>query len=193
MKKAPLMLGAGLCCLGLLLAAAATAAEPPAVDDEPDQPPAPAPTGGPVNTTTTPLGTWFGWHEVSDERLPAEVAAAARELVRDVLDPLRAALGRPLVVTSWWRSPADNAAIKGASRTSDHLTGRAVDLRPPDGMTSTDVARKVLELGLPFDQLIGYGDSRHLHVGYRGASSRRQALWYPTHGAASRRWALEVA
>lgn len=173
----------------LLLSGVAWAASGPTHDDEPEQPPAPPAPEGPVSAQ---LGEYFTWDEVIDDGqpIPQEIAAAAQQLVRDVLDPLRRHLGKPLEPTSWWRRPEKNAQIKGASRTSDHLTGRAVDLRPPEGMTSADLARALIRLGLPYDQLIGYGDSRHLHIGYRGSSSRRMLLWYPTHGARSQRWDL---
>jgi len=36
-------------------------------------------------------------------------------------------------VSSGWRPPAINASTKGASPTSHHMTGRAVDLYDPDG------------------------------------------------------------
>lgn len=37
------------------------------------------------------------------------------------------------LVASGWRPPALNAATKGASLTSKHMTGQAIDLYDPDG------------------------------------------------------------
>lgn len=45
------------------------------------------------------------------------------------LDTIREAYGHPLIVVSGYRSPAHNAAIKGAGQ-SQHVEGRAADLRP---------------------------------------------------------------
>lgn len=47
-------------------------------------------------------------------------------------EALRAAVGLPLVVLSAYRTPAHNRAVGGA-RDSQHVQGRALDLRPPDG------------------------------------------------------------
>ena len=54
-------------------------------------------------------------------------------------EALRAAVGLPLVVLSAYRSPAHNRRVGGA-RNSQHVQGRALDLRPPRGWTSTELA-----------------------------------------------------
>lgn len=48
------------------------------------------------------------------------------------LDDIRDAWGSAIAVTSWYRPPAVNRAVGGASR-SQHLTGRAVDICPVEG------------------------------------------------------------
>lgn len=98
-----------------------------------------------------------------------------RVLVRDVLDPLRAFLGRPVTVTSGLRPQAYTDTLKGGSDTSDHGTGRAADLNVA-GYGSHDLGRAVLASGVPFDQLIVYDYTSHVHIGYRGTRSRRQLL-----------------
>jgi uncharacterized protein YcbK (DUF882 family) len=50
----------------------------------------------------------------------------SRELVRK-LEGLRAAVGRPVVITSGYRCERHNAAVGGAAR-SLHLAGRAADV-----------------------------------------------------------------
>jgi len=51
-----------------------------------------------------------------------------------VFEAIRAACGdRPLAVASGYRTPAYNRAIRGANA-SQHVQGRALDLRPPAGM-----------------------------------------------------------
>lgn len=48
-------------------------------------------------------------------------------LVENVLDPLREAWGRPIIVNSGYRSSELNSKIGGA-KSSQHLTGCAVDI-----------------------------------------------------------------
>ena len=60
-----------------------------------------------------------------------EVKKNLTTLVDQVLDPLRAAWGAPIVVNSGYRCPALNEAV-GGSKTSDHMTGRAADIEAAD-------------------------------------------------------------
>lgn len=54
------------------------------------------------------------------------------ELVRR-LQTLRTRLGKPVTITSGYRCPTHNRAVRG-SNNSYHLTGMAVDIRKVDGM-----------------------------------------------------------
>jgi zinc D-Ala-D-Ala carboxypeptidase len=101
---------------------------------------------------------------------------AAREnlqhLVDAVLDPLREALGRPVVISSGYRSPAVNRAVGGAA-SSQHVLGQAADITVP-GMTVAQVVATIRRLGLPFDQLIDEFGS-WVHVSH-SPRNRRQVL-----------------
>jgi zinc D-Ala-D-Ala carboxypeptidase len=139
-------------------------------DDDPS-----ASAGGP--------SAWFTWAQVEASATatrrglpnvaPPEVRARAEVLARRVLDPLQARVGR-LTVTSWYRSPAVNAAA-GGSATSDHMTGAAADVTAP-GLTSRELARAVLELGLGFDQMIAYASTTHLHLSTRWPDTDRRQI-----------------
>lgn len=97
-------------------------------------------------------------------------------LVQHVLDPLREALGRPIAVSSGYRSPLVNRAVGGAS-SSQHVLGQAADITVP-GMHVTEVVARIRDLGLPFDQLIDEfsdGGGGWVHVSY-GPRNRRQTL-----------------
>jgi hypothetical protein len=74
-------------------------------------------------------------------------------LARNILEPLREKLGRPIFITSGYRSPSLNAEIPGSSATSDHTVGRAADIKVP-GLTPYDVCRAAYEMVLDYDQLI---------------------------------------
>ena len=49
-------------------------------------------------------------------------------LVDNILDPLREAYGKPIIVTSGYRCTELNKAVKGASN-SQHVKGEAADIR----------------------------------------------------------------
>lgn len=46
----------------------------------------------------------------------------------DRLERLRAGFGRPLIITSGYRSPGHNARVSTTGRTGPHTTARAVDI-----------------------------------------------------------------
>lgn len=105
---------------------------------------------------------------------------AMRRLCSELLEPLRARVGGPIVVTSGYRSVALNRAI-GGSATSQHSKGEAVDIERP-GMSNFDLARAIEASGLEFDQLIleayvpGKPGSGWVHVSFRHGANRRQVL-----------------
>ena len=73
-------------------------------------------------------------------------------LVENILDPLREAYGKPIIVTSGYRCEELNRLI-GGSKTSQHKSGQAVDIRT---ITDTPEENKklydlIIKLNLPFD------------------------------------------
>jgi hypothetical protein len=120
------------------------------------------------------LGEHFTWDEVTRTKtgLPNPIDDDSRrrfqQLHDTVLAPLRAHLGRPIIISSGFRSPAVNKAVGGSS-TSRHLTGEAADIKVP-GMAPEAVAATIRKLGLPVDQVIWY-DS-WVHVGIRAQGLR---------------------
>ena len=98
--------------------------------------------------------------------------ASLRSLAETILQPLRNALGKPVRVNSAFRSEAVNRAV-GGTATSQHRLGQAADIHVP-GMTSVELAEKIVALGLPFDQVIEEFGS-WVHVSY-GPRHRRQQL-----------------
>lgn len=99
-----------------------------------------------------------------DNTPPPEAVANLERLVRYVLDPLRDAVGRPVTITSAYRSPPVNLAVSGTA-IGPHSMGEAADLMVR-GLGAEDVARLIVRLGVPFDQLIWYAPERggHVHV-----------------------------
>lgn len=93
-------------------------------------------------------------------------------LCREVLEPVRAQFGRPVRITSGYRSAALNRAVGGAP-TSQHRTGEAADFSVA-GATQEQVHRWIVA-NLRFDQLILYKSGR-FHISYSATRARRQVL-----------------
>jgi zinc D-Ala-D-Ala carboxypeptidase len=118
-----------------------------------------------------------------DNTPPPAAQANLERLVAKVLDPLRTHLGRPVRITSGFRSAAVNKALDG-SPTSQHMLGEAVDIKA-DGLTAVELATVILRLGVPVDQVIWYDPERggHVHVSYTETRpNRRESLHAPAGG-----------
>ncbi len=87
----------------------------------------------------------------------------------NVLEPLREWFGKPLLITSGYRSVALNKAI-GGSKTSQHCFGKAADFHI-NGMTVEEVYRGVKICGLDYDQAI-QEFSQWTHISYSGAAKK---------------------
>lgn len=98
-------------------------------------------------------------------------------LVANVLDPLREAYGKPIVVTSGYRSVKLNRAVGGASK-SQHTAGQAADIRSVGDTVAENrrLFNLIQELGLPFDQLIDEYGYDWVHVSFADGKNRRQVL-----------------
>ena len=79
------------------------------------------------------------------------------------LERLRMVFGKPLIVTSGYRSPAYNAKVSGTGQDGPHTTGRAVDvsIRGADALKLIDLA---LECGFTGIGVKQSGDGRFLHL-----------------------------
>lgn len=106
---------------------------------------------------------------------------AMRLLCTKVLEPLRAHFGRPIRITSGFRSPRLCLAV-GSKTSSQHAAGEAADFE----ITGIDnlTAAKYIRDRLPFDQLIlenhvmGDPNSGWIHASYRDGRLRKQSLRY---------------
>ena len=99
-----------------------------------------------------------------------------KKLIEFILDPLREAYGKPIVVTSGYRCNKLNI-ILGGTKTSQHRLGEAVDIRtledtPEENKKIFDL---IQELDLPFDQLINEYNYDWIHVSHSD-NNRKQIL-----------------
>ena len=81
-----------------------------------------------------------------DNRVPLHMIPALQNLCKQVLEPLRTFVGKPIVITSGYRCPELNVKVGGVYA-SQHTLGLAADLRLPktcytewdDGLAHTDL------------------------------------------------------
>jgi zinc D-Ala-D-Ala carboxypeptidase len=105
-----------------------------------------------------------------------EHLAAMRITAEKVFEPVRKALNRPIIVSSFYRSPKLNTAI-GGSKTSQHCKGEAIDIDTGD---FNNEVFYWIKNNLVFDQLIWeFGDTKEpswVHVSYSVSGNRKQVL-----------------
>jgi zinc D-Ala-D-Ala carboxypeptidase len=114
-------------------------------------------------------------NNVDNTPTPAQIANL-RSLCQMILEPLRMRLQKPIVVSSGFRSEALNRLVDGAPN-SQHLKGMAADFVCP-AIEVKRLFKAVIEMGLPFDQLIYEGgrQSQWVHVSYDRERQRGEIL-----------------
>lgn len=93
----------------------------------------------------------------------SEIVSNLKQLVDQVLDPLRKRYGKPIKVNSGYRCPQLNKAVKGATN-SQHMKGLAADITAGSVKENKILFQLVQELNLPFDQLIDEKKFSWIHV-----------------------------
>ena len=93
-----------------------------------------------------------------------------------IFQPMREHFGKPIFVSSGYRSPELNKAIGGASN-SQHCKGEALDLDNDavEYPTNKDIF-DYIKNHLDFDQLIWEFDGAWVHVSYNKDKNRKQVL-----------------
>ena len=114
----------------------------------------------------------------SDEEL-LEVLTNISALIDNVLTPLRSMIGRPIIITSGYRSQRVNELI-GGSTTSQHLSGKAADIHV-QGYTpkQMDMVYRMIQMHYNFDQLIFYPSKNIIHISWNGDENRLES-WVET-------------
>ena len=107
-----------------------------------------------------------------DNTPPASAITALHELVDHVLDPLREAWGRPIMVNSGYRCPELNHIV-GGTPTSQHQRGEAADITVGAPDENRRLLALIKQLDLPVDQCIDEKGCRWIHVSHRKGRNRR--------------------
>ena len=114
-----------------------------------------------------------------DNTPDAAAQANLTRLAATILEPIRALLGVPIIITDAYRSPAVNAADGGVAH-SQHQQGLAADWvtesQPHPFMPSSDDFNTVHWSDIPYDQLILESGCIHVSCAADGETPRREAL-----------------
>jgi hypothetical protein len=102
-----------------------------------------------------------------------------KEVANNIFQPCREHFGKPLRVTSGYRSEALNKAIGGSSK-SQHSKGEALDMQSTKGYTNKELFMYIKD-HLTFDQLIGefpdnVGEYAWVHCSYKKEGNRGEVL-----------------
>lgn len=113
-------------------------------------------------------------HDI-DMTPPQSVVDNLQRLCREILQPLRAVLNSPVIVTSGYRPEELNRLI-GGSPTSQHVRGEAADIRVV-GYATASVWRQLESMDLPIHQLIyEFGSWVHVSINPEGLRPDRDLL-----------------
>ena len=111
------------------------------------------------------------------DNTPDDKQLECMELIaEEIFEPLRAYVGGPIKINSFFRSPELNTAI-GGSKTSQHCKGQAMDIDDTYGkMTNAEMYHWIKE-NLDFDQMIWeFGNDDNpawVHVSYVSQEDNR--------------------
>ena len=116
-------------------------------------------------------------HCIKNEPAPEHVENL-RALCINTLEPLREALGLPIIITSGYRCKALNHMLVNHSTKSQHMNGEAADF-VVQGNNRRELLIKafrqmILDENISFDQLIIYPG--FIHVSYTSRRRNRQKL-----------------
>ena len=97
-------------------------------------------------------------------------------VAEEIFEPLRAYVGGPIKINSFFRSPELNKAIGGSTK-SQHCHGQAIDIDDTFGRCTNAEMFEFIKEHLNFDQMIWeFGDDKNpdwVHVSYVSENKNR--------------------
>ena len=122
------------------------------------------------------------------DNAPSDLDLVNMKIIAEkVFEPLREFVGGPIAINSFYRSPKLNSAI-GGSTSSQHCSGRALDIDDKYGYKTNAEMFKYIQCNLDYDQMIWeFGDVNNpdwVHVSYvsEDANRRRCLIAYKEKG-----------
>ena len=113
-------------------------------------------------------------HSINNQPVDSDVVENLHVLAQS-MERVRAVLGKPIIVTSAYRSPKVNSGVGGSAK-SAHLRGLACDFLVP-GMTPREVCQTLVNHDeIMWDQLIYEGDWTHISFAEVDESPRLMIL-----------------
>ena len=120
-------------------------------------------------------------HGIKNEPAPEQVDNL-KTLCLGCLEPLREALGLPVVITSGYRTKALNSMLAHSSERSQHMLGQAADFYVApgqSGLSRRELLIKafrliILDESIDYDQLIIYPN--FIHVSYVSRERNRRTI-----------------
>jgi hypothetical protein len=116
-------------------------------------------------------------HNISNMPTPEHIENF-KILAEKVFQPIREHFGVPIHISSGYRSKELNAKIRGASATSQHCSGEAIDI-DMDGSTNGVTNKMVFDFivaNLDFDQVIDEFNFSWVHVSYTTKRKNRKQI-----------------
>lgn len=111
------------------------------------------------------------------ECIPARYIGNVEALARDILQPIRDALGMPMQIISGYRGPKLNRAV-GGSITSQHASAQAADFTVGDRDALIDLFCDMADkkINVPCGQVILYPHRNFIHVALPGDRYKRPSF-----------------
>ena len=112
------------------------------------------------------------------DNAPSDLDLVNMKIIAEkVFEPLREFVGGPIAINSFYRSPKLNSAI-GGSTSSQHCSGRALDIDDKYGYKTNAEMFKYIQCNLDYDQMIWeFGDVNNpdwVHVSYVSEDTNRR-------------------
>lgn len=106
----------------------------------------------------------------------SQEVVSLKRLCEEILQPIRDKLGKPITITSGYRSSALNKAVGGA-KSSQHLRGEAADIISDDNYSLWNlICKLILDKEIKVGQLIDEKNLRWIHISLPDSSHLNQIL-----------------